>query len=146
MHRLSITCLIDHMSSQGLAKESCEENEGSSRAQGALASKGWQTPKSHVQPRQQKRDRGNNTGIQIQLCCQESRQWQLLGGLQEGSILGGHLILPAECSSAPPQPGGTRTSLEQVLLAGPSTLLLKNIPQNSQCLVALTGMWSPFFN
>lgn len=33
------------MSSQGLAKESCEENEGTSRAQGALASKGWQTAK-----------------------------------------------------------------------------------------------------
>lgn len=37
---------------------------------------------------------------------------------------------PSDISSpAPPEPGGTRTSLEYILLSAPSTPLLKLIPQ-----------------
>lgn len=44
---------------------------------------------------------------------------------------------PAGCSPAPPQPGGPRTSLEQMLLAGSSARLLKLIPQK------LKNAWPP---
>lgn len=63
LHRLSITCFIHPVSSQVLAKKSCEENEGFSTAHGALASEAWWTSKSHIQLRHQKRDRDNNVEL-----------------------------------------------------------------------------------
>jgi len=56
---------------------------------------------------------------------------------RKAAVLGGHLIPPAESSPVPPQPGGTGTSLEWVLLAGPSAQLLKHIPQK------LKNTWLP---
>lgn len=104
-------------------------------AQGALASDSWWMSKSRVQPRYQKKEPEQppraHTGMQIQLWVQAFSQRQLGGTLssRKAEVLGGHLIPPAECSPAPPQPGGTGTSLEQVLFAGPSTQLLKRMPQ-----------------
>lgn len=59
---------------------------------------------------------------------------QLSGSLssRQVTVLGAPMTPPAPCSPAPPQPGGTRTSLEQLLLAGPSTGLLTFIPQRPQ--------------
>lgn len=65
------------------------------------------------------------------------------GSSSKAAFSGGHLIPPVKCSPILLQPGGTETSLELVLLAGPSTWLLKKYQSQNIALFTTNSSASP---